>query len=165
MTHVQDVEQTGTSDLPWSEDVQGNPPEGSYRIIGVAPEVRSWGDGNKMREYRISLRNHAGVEKQGIELSRFHEKPAPKVGDDITGEFEKQGKYLKFKEAKKGGGGFRGGFSPKDTNSIQAQTAVKAGVEIAIAAAAGQPTDPATLTQNAAAAAKILHATIRELAA
>lgn len=169
MTAPQDVAQTGASDVPWDSGVQGNPPEGSYRVTGVGPDVRSWGDGDKMREYRVTLRNHAGIEKQGVELSRFHDKPAPKVGDDIAGQIEDKGKHgLKLREAKQGGGGggggWKGGKGGSSDKSIEAQVCIKSGVELAVAAANGQQVDAAALTQNAVAAARALHAVLREMA-
>lgn len=170
MTATSDVQQTGASDIPWDAGVQGNPPEGSYLIVGVADRVKDVQlDHGAFKSYTMTLRNHQGRE-QPVEWLRKADSPAPRVGDTVEGTVtpSQNPKYPpKFKQAQKGGGGGRGGWggNQKNDRSIEAQVAAKGGVEIAIAAATGQPTDAATLTQNAVAAARALHAAIRDMAA
>lgn len=167
---TRDVEQTGVSDVPWSEDVQGTPPEGSYLIVGVSDRVKDVQlDHGPFKSYTMTLRNHQGRE-QPVEWLRKADSAAPRVGDTVEGTVTpaQNPKYPpKFKQAQKAGGGWSGGGggrSGKSDKSIEAQVAAKGGVEIAVASAGGQPVDAATLTQNAVAASRALHAAIREMA-
>ena len=173
MTAVQDFERAGGSDIPSDFDGQptgNNPPEGHYRVIQVANETSRWGDGDKMVKYTVALRNSRGMEKAGVEISRFHQKPAPKVGDLVQGDLKDEGKFgWKLKEAKQqgggGGGGWKGKSSPEDRASIEAQVCVKSAAEItsALIAAGAFKGSPVDAAQATALADEALHRQLKEL--
>jgi hypothetical protein len=154
VTATQDVQHTGASDLPWDPVQGGVPPEGSFRILGVDPNVRDVQLTHGMfKSYRMELGTPQN-ERVAAEWLRKASSPAPQVGELIEGYLQppKDQRFPpSFKQAQKQAGGFSGPRpeDPKRAAAIQRMHSQKVALEaIRLAAEIGvieKPADSAAL--------------------
>lgn len=130
----------------------------TYTVTAVGDTVKDWQSksGAAYKSYRVTLRNKDGRELPNVELSRNASAPRPEAGQAVEGTVDQSGQYgPKFKEDRKGGGGFNRAKSPEERRSIAMQSSLARAVDvvrIAVDAGVFKPEGPDSLVDAVLAA-------------